>query len=570
MDQHLPPRGRRLPPASEAGRAMIAGTTPSPTLAKLQRNTTALLVTTLHLLCSTSSISASTTPARATQLNQLQTELRAAREKEKNKSLTGCFFVGHQAPDVDTVASAVVAAWMYNGVATLPASEKDLGKDVQLVLADAHAASKQANATDAGKIVSGSTGAEPLALAFITAAPAAISDEVAKRTAEGTKPRTKPCVVLVDHNEEKQRPVAVQQGLADVVAIFDHHKIDSSAAIASNMVEYMQVGSTATLLFQKMNTTYLEAVLKKEQEAAGAVAAGAAAKTNPAEENSDSAAAASSPSVAQQQHQVGEDENIIMQKERTKDLLSLIPKTILRLILYAILSDTVNLTSPTTTDVDRKTVSVINAFLSLSPNNQNKMWLEMATAKDAELAALSFDKLLEKDAKLFTAGSCNVHIGVAEFLDTATLQKILHDEGTAQLAKSMESAKKNIEKLDPKSPTFYFFFLVSIHPDRKGSTMLLPESFHEEKEILRNTFPPGKVIITQSRQENDRKSEDADKSKNKSATIETAMLPGVSSRKKQLVLLKEYVEEAIEFQEICENVKKQGQRRTSSNSHDDL
>ncbi len=102
--------------------------------------------------------------------------------------------------------------------------------------------------------------------------------------------------------------------------------------------------------------------------------------------------------------------------------------------------------------------------------------------------------------------------------------------------------------------------------------MLLPESFHEEKEILRNTFPPGKVIITQSRQENDRKSEVADKSKNKSATIETAMLPGVSSRKKQLVLLKEYVEGAIAFQEICENVKKQGQRRTSSNSksNDDL
>ncbi len=435
----LPPRARRLPRASEAGRAMIAGTPSSSTLA-LQRNTTPLLVTALYLLCSTSSISASTTPALTTQLNLLQTELRAAREKEKTKSLTGCFFVGHQAPDVDTVASAMVAAWMYNGLATLPASEKDLGKDVQLVLADANAASKQANATDA--VTSAS------ALVPFVNTPSAISDEVAKRTAQGGgKSRNRPCVVLVDHNEEKQRPVAVQQGLADVVAIFDHHKIDSSAAIASDMVEYMQVGSTATLLFQKMNTTYVEAALKKEHEAD--VAAGAAAKTNPAPgENSNSAAAASSSQVAQQQQKVGEDENIIMQKEHTKALLSLIPKTILRLILYAILSDTVNLTSPTTTGVDRKTVSVINNFLSLSPNNQNKMWLEMATAKDAELAALSFDKLLEKDAKLFTAGSCNVHIGVAEFLDTATLQKMLHDEGTVQLAKSMERAKGNMERVN--------------------------------------------------------------------------------------------------------------------------
>jgi manganese-dependent inorganic pyrophosphatase len=123
---------------------------------------------------------------------------------------------GHQNPDTDTITAAIATAYFY-----------------------------QQNGQDATAVALGTPNDETAyALAeFGVDAPEVITTATADQ------------VILVDHNESVQSVVNVAD--VDVVAIYDHHKIDFKSA-APLLVNVQPVGSTATILYQEFKHANIE------------------------------------------------------------------------------------------------------------------------------------------------------------------------------------------------------------------------------------------------------------------------------------------------------------------------
>lgn len=167
-----------------------------------------------------------------------------------------------------------------------------------------------------------------------------------------------------------------------------------------------------------------------------------------------------------------------------------IPATLAKLLAAGILSDTLNLTSPTVTDTDKKMLRELNKIAKLKLNEFAK---EMFAAKSS-LKGISIQDVVESDCKIFEMGKSKVGAAVWETADPASV--------APQKEKIMEylRAKKTREKLDQM-----FFFVVDIL--RQNS--LLYALSDAEKEVAEKVF----------------------KAK---ATGDEISLPGIVSRKKQI------------------------------------
>lgn len=166
-------------------------------------------------------------------------------------------------------------------------------------------------------------------------------------------------------------------------------------------------------------------------------------------------------------------------------------KTVAGLLLAGLMSDTLNLTSPTTTQEDREIAEKLNAIVEL---NVAEFVAEMFEAKSS-LEGISVEDVITLDYKNFEMGTKKVGVGTWETTNPASVN-VKKDEILQALRK-----KKEAEKLD------YIFFMVV---DILQQSCLLYIVDRQEQVLAEKVF-------------------------GKKAIIETMELPGVVSRKKQII-----------------------------------
>jgi manganese-dependent inorganic pyrophosphatase len=108
------------------------------------------------------------------------------------------------------------------------------------------------------------------------------------------------------------------------------------------------------------------------------------------------------------------------------------------LLISGIISDTLNFTSPTTTDLDREVLERLNGVAGL---DVNELAAEMFAAK-SDISGIKTEDLIGKDYKVFDMSGKKVGIGVWE---TTNPQSIL--DRKEEIHKILKDKKKN-EKLD--------------------------------------------------------------------------------------------------------------------------
>jgi len=168
-----------------------------------------------------------------------------------------------------------------------------------------------------------------------------------------------------------------------------------------------------------------------------------------------------------------------------------VPKEIGQLMLACIISDTQNLTSPTTTPEDKR---VAEELIKLTGVNPDELAEAMFSAK-SDLTGLSPRDILMMDSKVFAVGAKKVRVSVLETLKPANALNMRVD-----LQAAMEDMKTE-DGLDAA-----FLFVVDIV---KASAELIVPS-QTEKEIAGKAFSIP-------------------------FTGDTLTLPGVVSRKKQMI-----------------------------------
>jgi len=168
-----------------------------------------------------------------------------------------------------------------------------------------------------------------------------------------------------------------------------------------------------------------------------------------------------------------------------------IDKGIAGILLAAILSDTLNLTSPTTTPKDKDSTKELSEITGVDPD---KLAPEMFEAK-SDLSGMSVEEILAVDSKVFNFSGINTRVSV---LETTNPQKALKLK--SKLISSMEEIKKS-ENLG-----LIFFFVIDIL--KSEATLIV--SADKESDYAKKAF--------------DKKFEGG-----------TMKLPGVVSRKKQIV-----------------------------------
>ncbi len=168
-----------------------------------------------------------------------------------------------------------------------------------------------------------------------------------------------------------------------------------------------------------------------------------------------------------------------------------IPANVAKIMLAGILSDTLNLTSPTTTDMDRKLVKELNKNAKL---DLKQFVADLFLAKSS-LKGISLNMLIEQDYKAFEMGANKVGIAVWE---TTNPKSVLCEK--ERIIKLLVE-KKQREKID-----YIIFALVDII----AQNCVIFIVGEKEKDLLQKVFS-GKV------------------------SGDEMFLPGVVSRKKQIV-----------------------------------
>lgn len=167
------------------------------------------------------------------------------------------------------------------------------------------------------------------------------------------------------------------------------------------------------------------------------------------------------------------------------------PKEIAGLMLAAIISDTLNFTSPTTTDVDRKAAEEIQKIAQLNIDDfANQMF-----AAKSDLSGLSAKDILLLDSKDFELSGSKYKVSV---LETTNPSNALNQIADIKLEVSNLRSTNNLKGI--------FFFIVDI---LKSEATLVLES-EQEKQIAQKAF-------------------------SKELNGDLMHLPGVVSRKKQMI-----------------------------------
>ena len=162
-----------------------------------------------------------------------------------------------------------------------------------------------------------------------------------------------------------------------------------------------------------------------------------------------------------------------------------------KLLLSGILSDTLNLTSPTTTDFDKKIVKELNKIAKLDL----KKFVDELFAAKSSLEGLTIVDIVSQDYKIFEMGGKKIGIGVRETTSTEIV-----NEKKGEIMKLLVE-KKSKEKLD-----YILFFVVDII--KQNSILYIVDE--EEKKLAEKVF----------------------KAK---ASGDSIFLKGIVSRKKQIV-----------------------------------
>ncbi len=161
------------------------------------------------------------------------------------------------------------------------------------------------------------------------------------------------------------------------------------------------------------------------------------------------------------------------------------------LLLAGILSDTLNLTSPTTTGDDKKIVKILN---KIAKENISAFSRKMFEAK-SDISGISPAKIVSSDYKEFKAGEINFGIGVWE---TTSPQKV------KEIKNEIFDALNKLKKV--RNMDLMFFVLVDIFK-RNSEIFILGE---KEKTIAEKVF-------------------------RKEVKNNLLFLPGVVSRKKEIL-----------------------------------
>lgn len=221
--------------------------------------------------------------------------------------LNGCIFLGHLSPDVDSIASAIAASYLFSGI---PSRSEDLNAEAQFVLQYWQATT-------------------PL---HITEA-----IEHQQKNWPGDQ-KDLPAVVMVDHNQRTQLHPAVQNSA--IRGIIDHHGLAGTVETESPIFTLIEPwGSTCTLIA-----------------------------------------------------------SLFVRFERP------ITQQIAGLLLSGILSDTLNLTSPTTTNTDRFLLTLLCRIAAVE--NITALAKKQFAAKSKNLPLMTAAEIVKGDMKQFsfTAG----------------------------------------------------------------------------------------------------------------------------------------------------------------------
>ena len=180
---------------------------------------------------------------------------------------------------------------------------------------------------------------------------------------------------------------------------------------------------------------------------------------------------------------------LIWDAARTKNVS--IPREVAGLMLAAIISDTLKFTSPTTTPLDREAAE---ALTTLSESNIDSLAEAMFAAK-SDLSGLSARNLVTGDSKIYPVAGKRIRISVLE---------TTKPENALTMAGDLQEAMRTVHQEEALDG--FFFFIIDI--------------LQSNAELLVAT-PNDQAI--------------AEKAFGKPFTDNTVHLPGVVSRKKQIL-----------------------------------
>ena len=253
----------------------------------------------------------------------------------------GCLFVGHINTDMDSVGGAVGAAALYKGRATLAQLPSDLNGEIMYALSYARTGEKQewtsADIEAWKKSVHGKTAVPGFGT---TGDNTADDDKSLIFIGEVFDDQSRVC--LVDHNAPSQmvaplKKKIIEEGKTDMlVGIIDHHALDENIYTKGPL--FMDIRPWGS-----MSTIIFHSFLRSARP---------------------------------------------------------IPIDVARLLLCAIMSDTVNLTSPTTTYADRYMVPLLCRFCE--EEDHNRLAQMLFRAKTAWFVTLSAFECVRADQKDFT------------------------------------------------------------------------------------------------------------------------------------------------------------------------
>lgn len=162
------------------------------------------------------------------------------------------------------------------------------------------------------------------------------------------------------------------------------------------------------------------------------------------------------------------------------------PRDLASLMISAILSDTVGLKSPTTTDIDREAIEKLNQVAKIK--NLKELTLAIFKSKSS-LAGLSDQELLTKDYKIFNFSGKKILVNQLETVEQGRVIKI-----SPRLINRMKTLKNKF-KVD------YFFCLITdiveinsklICPEKDVSLLL--KAFPGARKIKRGVYNIGPIL----------------------------------------------------------------------------
>jgi manganese-dependent inorganic pyrophosphatase len=337
----------------------------------------------------------------------------------------GCLFVGHTNTDLDSVGGAVGAAELYDGRACLAQAPQDLNGEIMYAISYARTGeTPDWAALDIETWRASAAGGEGSMQALksfgtVNRGSLAVFDDVF--TAANPRPR----VCMVDHNAPSQMVPALKKALVEdgdtscLAGIIDHHALDEG--IFTKAPLFMDVRPWGS-----MSTIVAHSFIRSAKP---------------------------------------------------------IPVDVARLLLCAIMSDTVNLTSPTTTQADKYIVPLLASFCC-EPDH-NRLAQQLFKAKTAWYVTLSPFEVVRADQKNFS--SACVDNGHAMRWGWATVE--VNEPG--ELLAQTEALLLELHYLKQEA-ALKFVFLSVVDLTTKRSTLLLCGD--GEASLAQAAFPDGRLF----------------------------------------------------------------------------